>query len=90
MLRRLRRAAGQFPRARWEPSNEHLVIMSARLLSGRLCGRQAGRPATVGFGKDIAVIISHGCQDGGGGERAAPPVVKLNLDKTSIRMRAVL
>jgi|RhiMethySRZTD1v2_1073278.scaffolds.fasta_scaffold3940636_1 hypothetical protein len=33
---RLRRAADQFPRACWEPSNEHLVIMSGDTVVGSL------------------------------------------------------
>ena len=38
---RLCRAADQFPRARWEPSNEHLVIMSCDTVVGSL-KRQTG------------------------------------------------
>jgi len=41
----LRRAAEQFPRANWEPSNEHLAIMSGKTVVGTLI-RQAG--ATLG------------------------------------------
>src|SRR5262245_29386926 len=41
---RLRRAAEPFPRARWEPSNEHLVIMSGETVVGSL-KRQTGGTA---------------------------------------------
>jgi hypothetical protein len=39
---RLRRAADQFPRARWEPSNEHLVIMSGETVIGSLKKQTGG------------------------------------------------
>jgi len=39
---RLRRAADQFPRARWEPSNEHLVIMSGDTVIGSLKKQTGG------------------------------------------------
>jgi hypothetical protein len=32
----LRRAAEQFPRANWEPNNEHLVVMSGETVVGSL------------------------------------------------------
>ena len=37
----LRRAADQFPRAGWEPSNEHLAIISGETCVGTLV-RQVG------------------------------------------------
>jgi hypothetical protein len=37
----LRRAADQFPSAHWEPSNEHLAIMSGETVVGTLM-RQVG------------------------------------------------
>jgi len=33
---RLRRAADQYPRARWEPSNDNLVIVSGKTVVGSL------------------------------------------------------
>ena len=38
----LRGAADQFPRARWEPSNEHLVIMSGDTVIGSLKKQTGG------------------------------------------------
>lgn len=37
----LRRAADQFPRAGWEPSNDHLAIMSRETVVGIWRGRWA-------------------------------------------------
>jgi hypothetical protein len=40
---RLRRAADQFPHARWEASNEHLVIMSGETVVGSLKKATGGK-----------------------------------------------
>jgi hypothetical protein len=42
MALRLKRAAGQFPRAGWKPDNEHLVVMSGAIVVGSLMKNQGG------------------------------------------------
>src|SRR5258705_4485434 len=50
---RLRRAAVQYPRAHWEPSNEHLVILSGETVVGSLM-RQTG-----GTGRRPLVLVDY-------------------------------
>ena len=56
-LFRLRRAADQFPRARWEPSNEHLVIMSGDTLIG-LLKKQTGGTISDRWAWSITCVLS--------------------------------
>jgi hypothetical protein len=57
MLLRLRRAADRFPRARWEPSNEHLVILSGETVVGSLMRQTGGTVGDRWFWSITCVLI---------------------------------
>jgi hypothetical protein len=54
---RLRRAADQFPRARWGRSNEHLVIMSGESVVGSLTRQTGGTAGDRWFWSITCVLI---------------------------------
>jgi hypothetical protein len=54
---RLRRAADQFPRVRWEPSNEHLVILSGETVVGSLMRQTGGTVGDRWFWSITCVLI---------------------------------
>jgi hypothetical protein len=51
---RLRRAADQFPRARWESSNEQFVVMSGETVVGSLKRQTGGTASDRWFGRSPA------------------------------------
>jgi hypothetical protein len=54
---RLRRAADQYPRARWEPSNENLVIVSGETIVGSLKKVIGGTAGDRWFWSITAVLV---------------------------------
>jgi hypothetical protein len=54
---RLRRAADQYPRARWEPSNDNLVIVSGETVIGSLKKVTCGTAGERWFWSITAVLV---------------------------------